>query len=186
MNIKKIVKNICITRIIFGALLVVLGVYSLMNPSTVISTLGFAFALYALISGIIDIAMYFVFDSKFGYAPSLSMIGGIISIVAGVIMFMNPTSTAFMISLLFPIWFMSTCISKITQLPLIRHYSGTASYWFSLIVSALGIVLSIYLLFNPLTSLLYTVSFVAVYLLFYGFEVFIEGILGLNRSKEIL
>lgn len=185
MNIRKTIKNISVIKMIAGIVMGIFGIYSLLNPEATIVNLGVAFALYALVAGILDIVMYFTFENRFGIAPSISIIAGVLSVIAGFLMISNPVSTTVLVGMLFPFWFLANCFGRIAQLPIIKIYNGTFSYWLSMILTIFGIVLSVYLMTNPLVSVAYTITFVAMYLTFYGVSLLVDGISGYQFIKRI-
>ena len=56
-------------------------------------------------------------------------------------------------ALLFPLWFIAHCISRLTHLGIIRMMAGSFYYTFSLVVNILGLVLGILMLFQPFIAL---------------------------------
>ena len=76
-------------ELILGILLIILGIYTFINPSGAIRGVTFIYGLVALITGIIDIIFYIKLEERTGTSPVLSLVGGIISIIAGFLILFN-------------------------------------------------------------------------------------------------
>ncbi|QIK69106.1 hypothetical protein G7062_01880 [Erysipelothrix sp. HDW6C] len=182
---KKSLRNLSIIEMITGVLLVVLGVYTMYNPNAIIGGVIVAFAILAIASGISDIAFYFEFESRTGAAPLISLLGAILSIIAGVLMLFNINLSLTVVTMLLPFWFIAHSISRIAASSIIRSVGGESSFWLSLIVSVLGIITGFMLLFNPVASLATTIILVSFYLMAGGISSFVNGISHLSTSRSL-
>ena len=72
--------------------------------------------------------------------------------------------------ILFPLWFITHCISRLTHLPLIRMTAGTGYYYFTLIVNILGLLLGFVMIFNPLMSFFSVSYIIGGYLILIGID----------------
>ncbi len=180
MKNKKVVGVIVL---ILGILMIVFGVYGVARPSAALETLVVAFGIIAILSGIVEIVFYARIEKRTGMGPALSIIAGILSIIAGILLVCNIAAGTLVVTILFPIWFLSRCISGLANLSLTRMISGTAAYWLSLIVNILGLFLGIMLIFNPMISYLSAGTIAALYLVIIGISNMTVGIT-LMSNKE--
>ncbi len=133
--------------------------------------------------------------SGFGW---LELITGILLIILGIFTFVRPfralssfviayglpvypSAGQWALSLLFPIWFIAHCISRLTQLDRIRFAAGNAVYYVTLIINLIGLILGFMMVLMPRFSLI-SVSYVAgIYLLLLGID---SVVLAFSRMGE--
>ena len=82
----------------------------------------------------------------------------------------HPEAGAFVVSVLFPIWFIAHCVSRLTHLNIIRFTAGNFYYWFTLIVNVIGIVLGAMMLFQPALAAYSADYLISIYLLLMGVD----------------
>ena len=103
-----------------GILLIALGIFSFARPESALAGVTYLYGILALVTGIIDIVFYVKLEQRTGFGPGLSLAGGILSILAGLMILLYPSAGAWALVVLFPIWFIAHCISRLTRLPLVR------------------------------------------------------------------
>ena len=157
-------------ELVVGIALVVLGIFTFARPSSALTGIVFVYGLLAVVTGIADIAFYVKIEKHTGFGPVVSLITGILSILAGVLLLFNPDAVKWAMALLFPLWFITHCISRLTHLPVIRLTAGSGYYYCTLIVNILGLILGFVMIVNPMLSL-FSVSYViGIYLLLAGID----------------
>ncbi len=157
-------------ELIVGILLIILGIYTFINPSAAIEGVTFIYGLVALITGIIDLVFYIRLEQRSGFAPVLSLVGGIISIIAGLLILFNLGIGTWVMIILFPIWFIAHCIARLAHLPFIRITSGSGYYYFTLIINIIGLILGIMMIFDPFVSFFSLGYLIGMYLIFLGVD----------------
>ena len=80
-----------------------------------------------------------------------------------------------MLSLLFPIWFIAHCISRLSHLGMVRYFSGSAMYYISLVLNIIGLILGIMMVFHPIIALFSIGYIVGAYLILLGIDSIIIG-----------
>lgn len=171
-------------EIALGVLLVILGVLTILDPSSALITFVIVYAIAAIVSGIVDIVFYARLNRRTGFAPVLMLLSGILSVIVGIMLFFNISAGTVALSILFPIWFIIHCISRLANLNVVKLTSGKTAFWILMIVNILGLVLGILLLFNLGLSAATLVYFVAFYLLLLGFGGIVWGIDALASGKR--
>lgn len=153
---------------IVGALMILLGIFTLIRPSSVINGFTRVYAIMAIISGVRDIVFYCRAEKYTGFRPVLSLTSSIISLMAGVMLFVYPSAGVMILSLIVPIWFISHSIFQIASLDRVKYLTSSFHYYFSLVMSVIGLILSIMMLFNPLASVITVSTVVGFYLIVTG------------------
>jgi len=156
-----------IVELILGILLILLGLFTFLHPSSVLGGIAAVYGAIALITGIADIVFYAKMERRTGFGP---VVTGILSVIAGILILFNLSAGAWLVATLFPIWFLAHCISRLAQLPFTRMTSGSAAFWFSLVLNILGLVLGILLLANPVLSILSSGWIIGAYLIALGMD----------------
>lgn len=85
-----------------GILLIGLGIYSFFEPMDILMGLVFLYGLAALATGIGDIVFYCRMDRHLGFGPTLSLVSGILSVMAGFVLAIHPSAGSWAVVLLFP------------------------------------------------------------------------------------
>lgn len=157
-------------ELIIGVFLVILGVWALVDPGIVLRGMVFGYGLAAVIMGIADIVLFIEVDRYTGLGPVISLISGIFSVMSGIMLLVYPTAGTLVLTLLFPIWFIAHCISRLSHLGYIRMVSGNGHYYFSMIILIIGLVLGVLMLFSPLLTITSIHYFASAYLILLGID----------------
>lgn len=156
-----------------GVLLILLGLFTFLRPGSLLTGIVAIYGLIAVITGIDDILTYIRMEKYTGFGPVVSLVSGILSVMCGFMLLLYPDAGKWIMSLLFPVWFMAHCISRLAHAYIIRMAGQKYFYWFSLIVNIAGLVLGVLMVFNPVLTFM-TMRFmgyvVAVYLILLGID----------------
>lgn len=159
-------------ELIVGILLIALGVLTFVRPDSILTGIVLLYGLIAILMGIEDILIYVRLEKYTGFGPALSLISGIMSVMCGIMLMAYPEAGKWAISLLFPVWFIAHCISRLAHLDRQRLFGGFC-YCFSCAANAIGVVLGFLMLFRPVLSFMTMRAIgyvVAVYLVLLGVE----------------
>ena len=161
-------------ELILGILLIVLGIWALAKPDFVLTSIVYAYAIAAIIMGIADLILYIEMERYIiGFGSVISLISGILSVMCGAMLLVHPRTGVLILTILFPIWFIAHCISRLTHLNYIRLIAGNGIYTFMMVINIIGLFLGFLMLFNPFFTLS-TIRYIAsAYLILLG----IDGIL---------
>ena len=77
-------------ELIEGILLILLGIYTLCNPGGMLRGITFAYGFLAVITGISDIVFYAKTERYIGFGPTIALVTGILSLLAGLMLLMYP------------------------------------------------------------------------------------------------
>ena len=157
-------------ELIIGILLVVLGIWALAAPGIALKGMVFAYGLAAVIMGIADIVLFIEVDRYTGLGPVIALVSGILSVMSGIMLLVYPTAGALVLTLLFPIWFIAHCMSRLSHLGYIRLVCGHRVYYFTMIIHIVGLILGFLMLFSPLLTFTSIHYFASAYLILLGID----------------
>lgn len=156
-------------ELIEGILLILLGIYTLFNPGDMIRGITFIYGILAVITGISDIVFYAKTERYIGFGPTIALVSGILSILAGLMLLMYPNAGELIMTLLLPIWFIAHSVSRLTHLPLVR-LAGSFFYYFTMIVNIMGIILGYLMIIWPAIALFSAGFIIGFYLILLGID----------------
>ncbi len=157
-------------QFIIGVCLILLGFFTFLRPSTIFTGMAVIYGIMAVITGISDIIFY-IKEARFtGIGPGIALVSGILSMMTGITLLAYPGMGSWLVNILFPFWFITHCISRLTHLNLIRFTAGSFYYWFTLIVNILGVVFGFMMLFMPFITYFTAGYFIAFYLIVFGID----------------
>lgn len=141
-------------ELIEGILLIILGIFSFIRPDNVLSGFVIFFGLVALCIGILDIVFYVRTEEHMGFAPTISLISGSLSVLVGLMLLVYPGAVKWAFTLFFPLWFIAHCISRLSQLPILRVWTSKGHYYFVMVVNIIGLCLGILMFIRPVITLI--------------------------------
>ena len=160
-------------ELVAGMLLIALGIFTFISPGSVLTWIIHIYGFTAIVMGVEDIVVY-VKSARFtGFGPMLSLISGIMSVMCGIMILAYPEAGKWALTLLFPIWFIAHCISRLAHIGIIRMFECSFYYYFTVAVNIVGILLGFFMVFSPVLTFvtMRTVAYIAaVYLILFGIE----------------
>ncbi len=169
-------------EIIMGILLILLGLFTILRPSAALEGVVMVYGIIAVLTGIADIVFYIKIDRHMGFLPTVSLISGLLSVMAGVMLLAYPAAGTWVLSMLFPIWFIAHCIARLSHLNIIRITAGGFYYYFTIIINVIGIILGIIMIFNPAISFFSIGYIIGAYLILLGVESIVVALSGFGSG----
>ena len=163
-------------ELITGIVLILLGIWALVNPVVALKGMAFVYGVVAVVMGIADILLYIQVERYTGLGPILALIAGILSVMSGVMLLVYPRTGAVALALLFPTWFVAHCISRLAHANHIRLVSGDGMYYFTLIVNIIGLILGCMMFLSPMFTLTYVRLLASAYLILLGVDSILTAI----------
>lgn len=157
-------------ELVVSVLLIVLSIFTLINPGLALSSLVFLYGIMALMTGIEDIVLYIRVARFTGFGPIVALISGILSAMSGVMLLVYPDAGRLVLSMLFPIWFIAHCVARLAHLSAIRALAGRGVYWLTLAVNVLGIIMGVMMIVHPMLAIISTSYIIGLYLLLLGID----------------
>ena len=171
-TIKKTVKHWYVPAII-GVLLIVFGIYIFTTPLETYATLTMLFSLSFLFSGIAE-TFFSVQNRKIIEGWGWYLTGGIFNTVIGLMLLSRPEISAFTLPLVVGFTLMFRSIQGLGFSFELKNY-GSLKWGNLAIVSILGLVFSIILLFNPIFTGISLVVMTALAFIFSGITGIVLG-----------
>ena len=166
-----------------GILLIALGILTLAKPDMALTGLVFAYGLAAVVMGVADIILYVQVERYTGFSAVLSLIAGILSVMSGIMLVVYPRTGVLVLTILFPIWFIAHCISRLTQLDHIRFVAGSGTFYFVLIANIIGLILGFLMLLRPVFTLTTLRCFASFYLILLGVDSIVMAVSDVGRWR---
>lgn len=157
-------------ELIIGILLAVLGILTLVKPGGILTGIVVIYGLIAVITGIADIIFYIRMERHMGFAPTLALVAGVLSVMAGIMLLIYPGIGEGVISILFPLWFITHCVSRLSHLGIVRITAGRGYYYFTMVVNIIGLIMGVLMIIQPAAALLTVNYLIGFYLLLLGID----------------
>lgn len=167
-------------ELILGILLILLGIFTVIRPGSALMGIVIVYGLMAVATGISDIVFYIKTERYTGFGPVISLIAGILSVMAGIMLLVYPGAGRWAIVLLLPIWFIAHCISHLMHLNIVKITGGNFNYYFTLIINVLGIILGCMMIIWPSVSLFSSGILIGIYLILLGVDSVVIAISGVG------
>ena len=169
-------------ELIGGILLLILGIATFVRPEGAITGIVIIYGIFAVLTGIADITFYCRIERHTGIGSAISLITGILSVMAGIMLLAYPRAGEWVLSFLFPIWFIAHCISSLSHLNMVRMAFGNFYFYFSMILNVIGLILGFILIFDPMVSLLSLSLIIGSYLVLLGIDMIVISV-GSMRNR---
>ncbi|MGM0214043.1 HdeD family acid-resistance protein [Enterococcus sp. AZ109] len=155
------------SSLILGILFIIVALLSFQDPIGNLVAIVIVIGAFAIIKGLFEIFVRNRVKELTGYQSKMPIVIGVIDIIIGVFLLFNIGAGVITLPFLFAFWFLFDSILGLLTAGSARTFSN-GYYWFTVVVNIIGILLGIYLLFNPLSSVL-TLSFlVGAYFMLVG------------------
>ena len=157
-------------ELLTGILLILLGIWTFAKPDHALTGMAVAYGFAAVIMGVTDIILFIQVERYTGFGPILALVSGILSVMSGIMLVAYPRTGAMVLTLLFPIWFIAHCMSRLSHLGYIRLVCGDGVYYFTMIIHIIGLILGFLMLFSPLLTFTSIHYFASAYLILLGID----------------
>ena len=152
-------------ELIVGIILIILGVVIMRQPVGVLTWIVILCGVLAILSGIGDIVLYVKMEHFTGFGPIVSLVTGILSVMAGFMLAAHPEAGNWALAMILPIW-------------IIKMHYGMTYYTISLILNILGLLVGILLIFRPMITILSMGVLVGGFMIIEGVELILVGLDG--------
>ena len=166
------------TELIIGIILIIFGLFIVRQPVGIITWIVIVCGVLAILTGIADIILYVRMERFTGFGPILSLITGILSVMAGFMLIVHPGAGTWAIAMILPIWIIAHCISRLSHLQYMKMHYGMTYYTISLILNILGLLVGILLIFRPMITILSMGVLVGGFMIIEGVELILVGLDG--------
>ncbi len=159
--LKNELKKIFITSMVTSIIMIVMGVFLLMKPDFVLTTLSTIIGIIVLIPGIISLVDYF----KTKYMPNLVI--GVIASILGLIFIFNPKFISSILPFVLGIYFIINGLSKL-QYAIEMKKNKVPEYAPSFISSILILGCGVLLIINPFSGAMAMTQVIGIFMIIYA------------------
>lgn len=172
MDIK--MKKSTIPSIIISIILFVIGLLLLLKSDTVIKTVSIALGILIIIAGIVMLIKYFKSEVK-TISSSFNFGYGVISIIAGAVLILNPTVVASLLPFVIGIFVVTSSIMRL-QNAIELKATGTDKWVTPMILAIINLMCGILCIFGPFIVANIIIKFIGVILMVYALIDIIDAI----------
>lgn len=161
-----------------GIILIILGAVIMRQPVGILIWIVILCGVLAIFSGIADIVLYVKMEHFTGFGPVVSLVTGILGVMAGFMLIAYPGAGTWALAMILPIWIIAHCISRLSHLQYMKMHFGMTYYTISLILNILGLIVGILLIFRPMITIFSMGLLVGAFLIIEGAECILAGMGG--------
>lgn len=159
--LKNELKKIFVTSLVTSIIMLIMGVFLLIKPDFVLTTLSTIIGLIILIPGIISLVDYF----KTKYMPNLVI--GVVAGILGLIFIFRPTFISSILPFVLGIYFIINGLSRL-QYALEMKKNKVPECTSSLVSSILILVCGILLIINPFSGAVALTQVIGIFMIIYA------------------
>ena len=153
-----------------GAVGILFGVLVFAYPRTAVEVFVYLFGAYALLDGVVALAMSFDVSRGRGWL----ILSGIAGIAAGILTFLYPSATAVVLLYIVAAWAIITGIFEIAAA--LEWRQVLSDMWMLGLAGVLSIILGVLLFSSPSAGLIAWAWLIGIYAIFYGVLYIAAGI----------
>lgn len=154
-------------KLLMGILSVGLAYFVLSNPASAVISLVWMVGLFLVINGVIRFANRNTLRSMEMSNTGMLTVSAVLDIILGLIILFVPASGITYIWIVLTLGLIMDSTFELFAAQFVKKLS-TGLYWFTVIMAILGIILGIFLLFNPIAAVGLAVALLGAYFLVYG------------------
>ena len=162
-------------------MLLLIGLLLFINPGLVVSVISYIIGFFLIAIGISQIVKYY--QNRENTAMSVYLFIGIVVSVIGFILIMKPTLIATIIPVIVGIFMLMNSIEKITLSISLKEQSD--KWYLTFIFGILTLILSVFLILNPLTGSLIVTELLGIILIVYSVLDLVEKFMIKKKIKSI-
>lgn len=140
-----------VLMLILGILLVIFGVFLFATPGFNAVMLGYLVSILMLVSGIAEIVFYAT-HHKTHAASGWLLADGILTAILGLLLLFMPSAQVLTMSIIFAVWVLFTGVVSFSG-AFTAKSAGSHSWGWSLALGIIGILLGLWLMFDPMLSI---------------------------------
>lgn len=159
--------------VIRGIAAILFGILAIAVPRAGLATLVMLWAVYAIIDGVLNIALA-IQRGQAGARWGWFLFEGLVSVAAGVLTFAWPQITALVLLYVIAVWAVATGFAEIAAAVALRGSGG--SEWLLGLAGVLSIAFGVLLAVRPAAGALAVVSIIGVYAVLFGILLVMLGV----------
>lgn len=145
-DVKKSLNRLWWNSILTSLIFIIVGILLIIKPEEIITIISMIVGIGIIIIGIFAFIKYLKYKTLNGYG--FDLVYGIICIIAGTLLVLNPKAVASVLPLILGVWMLINGIFKIQYVLELRNYDRKFWIW-SIILTILTLGCGILFIFNP-------------------------------------
>lgn len=175
---KKSLQNLFVSSIISSVIFLVIGLLLFIRPESTISLISYIFGGLLVIIGTNSLINYYRGKD---YVSTFEIVYGVLSIIGGLILIINPKAIASLIPLILGFWIVISSLIKLKYIDREKSSKSTIV----LIITILMLILGIVLIFNPFEGAVFITKMIGLFLIIYSILDIVQSVMIRNDVKKV-
>ena len=167
-SFKRLFRMSIFTSIFFIAL----GLFLVIKPDTTITAISYIIGGIIMVTGITFLIKYFSNREQYGLFSG-DLIFGVLSIVIGLVLILNPTALAKVIPFIIGVWILISSVTKIEYSMQLKSIDNRA-WVYTMIIAIITFIWGLLLIFDPFGGAMAITQIIGIFILVYAILDFIE------------
>ena len=178
-SFKRLFRMSIFTSIFFIAL----GLFLVIKPDTTITAISYIIGGIIMVTGITFLIKYFSNREQYGLFSG-DLIFGVLSIVIGLVLILNPTALAKVIPFIIGVWILISSVTKIEYSMQLKSIDNRA-WVYTMIIAIITFIWGLLLIFDPFGGAMAITQIIGIFILLYAILDFIEIFIIRKNLKDI-
>ena len=178
-SFKRLFRMSIFTSIFFIAL----GLFLVIKPDTTITAISYIIGGIIMVTGITFLIKYFSNREQY-VLFSGDLIFGVLSIVIGLVLILNPTALAKVIPFIIGVWILISSVTKIEYSMQLKSIDNRA-WVYTMIIAIITFIWGLLLIFDPFGGAMAITQIIGIFILVYAILDFIEIFIIRKNLKDI-
>ena len=178
-SFKRLFRMSIFTSIFFIAL----GLFLVIKPDTTITAISYIIGGIIMVTGITFLIKYFSNREQYGLFSG-DLIFGVLSIVIGLVLILNPTALAKVIPFIIGVWILISSVTKIEYSMQLKSIDNRA-WVYTMIIAIITFSWGLLLIFDPFGGAMAITQIIGIFILVYAILDFIEIFIIRKNLKDI-
>lgn len=179
---KDAMKKMFSLSIFSSIILIVIGLLLFIKPGDTLKTISYVIGGLILVFGIFGIARFTKTEKK---GLNFDLVYGVLSLIAGLIVILNPEALASIIPVILGIWIVINSSLKVQYAFYIK--TDDSKKWIvALVLSLITLICGIILLFNPFKAASYVAKIVGLFIIIYAVIDLVESFIIKSKVKNVV
>ncbi|MCI8446006.1 MAG: hypothetical protein HFH31_00770 [Bacilli bacterium] len=178
-SFKRLFRMSIFTSIFFIAL----GLFLVIKPDTTITAISYIIGGIIMVTGITFLIKYFSNREQYGLFSG-DLIFGVLSIVIGLVLILNPTALAKVIPFIIGVWILISSVTKIEYSMQLKSIDNRA-WVYTMIIAIITFIWGLLLIFDPFGGAMAITQIIGIFILVYAILDFIEIFIIRKNLKDI-
>lgn len=177
-------KKLLYTSISTGIIFFCFGLFLFLKPETTINSISYLLGGILIIVGFVTFLKYILNNDKVVKKFDVDLVYGIVGIVAGLVLILNPTAIATIIPFILGMWIVINSAIKLQYALTLKQFES--SHWkIPFTIAIISLIWGIILIFNPFQGAVLITKVIGIFVMVYALLEITEGILFHKNGKLI-